>query len=106
MKKVEKEVLRKIKTEKNNAYYSFIRDEISLTQLVEKLSVIKKLEEMISENISEERLLDKREIRELAGKTLYISLPKEVTQYGWEKGSEAKIMITKDGRKIILEKEE
>ena len=106
MKKVENEILKKIKKEKNEVYHSFLQDKLSLEQLAEKLALIKKLEELIKENTKEEILLDKREIRELARKTLYISFPREITEYGWNKSTEVKITIEKDGEKIILEKVE
>ncbi len=104
MEKVESNVVKKIEKEKHQIYKLFLQDKITLEELKKKLSLIYETEELIEERPIPKILLDKREVRELAGKTLYISLPKEIINYGWKKGAEVKISIDKKGKKIILEK--
>ena len=106
MKKVEKDIIKKLENEKHKTYKSFLQNKITLEELREKLSLINEIKELIREEPTESILLDKREIRELAGKTLYISLPKKIMEYGWDKGTEVKISIEKKGKKIILERAE
>ena len=104
MEKVVRDIIKKLEREKHKIYKSFLQDKITLEGLKEKLSLIYEIEELIRKEPTENILLDKREIRELAGKTLYISLPKEIIGYGWNKGTEVKISIDKKGKKIILER--
>ena len=104
MKRLEKEVFEKLQKEKRDVYLSFMKGKITLEQLKEKLSLINEIEKLASESNAEIILLDKREIRELSGKTLYISLPREIEEYGWSKGLNVKIFIEKKGKRIILER--
>ena len=106
MGRIERELIKKLEREKHQIYESFLEEKMTLDRLKEKLSLIYEIEKLIGEEPTENILLDKREIRELAGKTLYISLPKEIIKYGWNKDTKVKISIDKKGRKIILERVE
>ena len=104
MEKVEEKIIKKLENEKHKTYKSFLQGKITVEELRDKLFLINETKDLIREEPAENILLDKREIRELAGKTLYISLPKEIIEYGWNKGTEVKISIEKKGKKIILER--
>ena len=103
MKKLDEKMKKKLEEEKNELFQTFIQNKITLEQLHEKLTLIRDIEGMIQEN-EEKIFLDKREIRELAGKTWYISFPRDIVAYGWNKGTEANIYVEKSGKRIVLER--
>jgi len=104
MKKLEREIIKKLEKERQEMYKSYLNGQISLEVFKEKLKVLSETIGLMENQSKSLIFLDKREIRELAGKTLYISLPKNIMEFGWDKGTEVKLSIEKEGQKIILEK--
>ncbi|NPA75553.1 MAG: hypothetical protein GXO25_05680 [Euryarchaeota archaeon] len=102
--KSSKKLAHAIEKEKKRLLSEFESGKLSVHQLAEGIRDIEYVEEYLSKEPAAQEFMDMREIRELAGKTLYISLPPRVKAYGWDKGIEVKMYITENGEKIILQK--
>ncbi len=105
MKKEMRELKNAVEREKKELIDKLTKGEITLHDFVENLKDIEYIENYIHGGNEKPELLDVREIRELAGKTLYISIPKMLKDLGWDKGTQVKIYLSSNEKEILLKKD-